>query len=278
MATASDCRAITPQQTSAGRGLVILLHGWEGCADSDYMLSVSSRLYQAGFSVFRLNLRDHGNTQALNPELFHSCRIDEVVNAVKCVMQSHPALRVALVGQSLGGNFAVRVAARAPKAGIDLHRVVAVCPVLKPHSTMQALEEGFWVYRQYFLRRWRRSLLAKAVAFPGRYEFGDLRKFQTLTATTDFFVRNYTDFATLDDYLNGYTLTGSTLQGLSVPTRLILAADDPVVPSDDLKNIQRSDALTVDLFAHGGHCGFIETYGIRRWIDTQIVDDLRQHL
>ncbi len=163
-------------QRSATRGLVILLHGWEGSAAASYVLSAGGRLYEAGFDVFRLNFRDHGDTFALNRELFHSCRIDEVVGAVQRIIATHRAPRMFLVGHSLGGNFALRVAARAPAAGIDLARVVAICPVLRPHSTMRALEEGLWVYREYFLRRWRRSLLAKAACFPELYDFGNLRE------------------------------------------------------------------------------------------------------
>ena len=65
------------------RGLALLLHGWEGSAESGYMLHAAARLLAAGFDVFRLNFRDHGDTHHLNEDLFHSCRIDEVVNAVR---------------------------------------------------------------------------------------------------------------------------------------------------------------------------------------------------
>ena len=45
---------------------------------------------------------------------------------------------------------------------------------LMAQGTMRALEDGLWVYRSYFLRRWRRSLLAKAACFPELYDFGDV--------------------------------------------------------------------------------------------------------
>ena len=38
-------------------GLVVLLHGWEGSADSTYVLDAANRLLLAGFDVFRLNFR-----------------------------------------------------------------------------------------------------------------------------------------------------------------------------------------------------------------------------
>jgi predicted alpha/beta-fold hydrolase len=263
-------------QVGASRGLAILLHGWEGSAAASYVVSVGGRLYNSGFDVFRLNFRDHGETFALNRELFHSCRIDEVVSAVRQITAAHPAPRRFLIGHSLGGNFALRTAARAPDAGIDLTRVVAICPVLRPHSTMRALEDGLWIYREYFLRRWRRSLLAKAACFPELYEFGDLRRFPTLTATTRFFVERYTGFPDLDAYLHGYAVTGEALAQLEVPTRLIAAADDPVIPIEDLADIAVTPALSIDVFPRGGHCAFIDSYRLRSWLDRAVLSELEQ--
>ena len=256
------------------RGLVVLLHGWEGSVSSSYMLSAGTRLFEAGFEVFRLNFRDHGGTHSLNEDLFHSCRIEEVVNAVAAIGRSHPAQRLCLVGQSLGGNFALRVGVRAAAAGIALDRIVAVCPVLEPESTMTALEQGFWIYRHYFLRRWRESLRAKAAAFPHRYDFGALERFRTLTETTAFFVRRYTEFPDLESYLRGYAITGSILSGLTVPSSVLAARDDPVIPSKDLERIARSPALHVTLLPRGGHCGFVDSYSLRSWIDERILAEL----
>jgi predicted alpha/beta-fold hydrolase len=255
-----------------------MLHGWEGSAAASYVLSTGSRLFAAGFDVFRLNFRDHGNTFALNRELFHSCRIDEVVGAVGSIVAAHHTPRVFLVGHSLGGNFALRVAARAPGAGIHLTRVMAVCPVLRPHSTMRALEEGLWVYRAYFLRRWRRSLLAKAECFPDLYEFGDLRRLPTLTATTEFFVTRYAGFQDLDSYLAGYAITGDALAGLTVPSRIIAAADDPVIPIDDLQDVAVTSSLQIDVIPHGGHCAFIESLSLRSWVDRAVQGEIESAL
>ena len=258
----------------AARGLVVLLHGWEGSADSNYILSAGSALLAAGFAVFRLNLRDHGDTKALNEGLFHSCRIDEVFNAVMRLRERHADERFAIVGHSLGGNFALRIAARAGAAGLAIDRVLAVCPVLRPHSTMQALDHGPWFYRYYFLARWRRSLAEKAAAFPHLYRFGDLRRFATLSATTAYFVENYTEFDSLDQYLEGYAVTGEALASVAVPTRILLAADDPVIPVDDLGSVAKPAAMKVSLLPHGGHCGFIDSLTGPSWIDREIVADL----
>jgi hypothetical protein len=263
-------------QLGRAKGLAVLLHGWEGSAAASYVISVAGLLYDAGYAVFRLNFRDHGETFALNRDLFHSCRIDEVVGALAAITAQHTEDRTFIIGHSLGGNFALRAAARAPGAGIHVTKVVAVCPVLRPASTMRALEEGLWVYRQYFLRRWRRSLLAKAACFPELYDFGDLSRFPTLTATTEFFATRYARFPDLASYLNGYAITGDALARLAVPARLIAAADDPVIPIEDLEDLARTPALTIDVFAHGGHCAFLEDYGLRSWLDRAVLAELER--
>ncbi len=258
----------------SSRGLVVFLHGWEGCAHSHYVVSAASRVREAGFDTFRLNFRDHGGTFGLNEELFHSCRIDEVVEAVRTVAMRDTSRPVWLAGYSLGGNFALRVASRAPGVGLALKRAIALCPVLDPHSTMHALETGPWFYRHYFLRRWRRSLRAKAAAFPHLYDFGNLRRLPTLTSTTDFFVRRYTVFDDLDSYLGGYAITGDVLADLRVPSTLIAAADDPVIPVRDLRYVASSGALEVIVTPQGGHCAYLSDYSLRSWLDDVVLQQI----
>jgi predicted alpha/beta-fold hydrolase len=92
------------QVREEARGLIVLLHGWEGSARSAYLLNTGARMLEEGFDVFRLNFRDHGDTHHLNPELFHSGRLDEVVGAVHAIQQQFAPVALALAGFSLGGN------------------------------------------------------------------------------------------------------------------------------------------------------------------------------
>ena len=89
----------------------MLFHGWEGSVESTYMLQTGSRLLAEGWDVFRLNFRDHGDSHDLNEALFHSCRIDEVVHALRRHRASAGRRdRWRSAGFSLGGNFALRAA------------------------------------------------------------------------------------------------------------------------------------------------------------------------
>jgi uncharacterized protein len=261
-------------QAAAGRApareLAILLHGWEGSADSLYVLSLGAHLFSLGCDVFRLNFRDHGPTHHLNEDIFHSCRLDEVVGAVRSIQAMIPERRVTLAGFSLGGNFALRVAARAPTAGVSLERAVAICPVLRPHSTMDVLEDGWFIYRQYFIAKWKRSLRLKQQCFPERYDFSTILAQRSIKAMTQILVERYSEFPDLDAYLRGYAIVGDALARLEVPSHILFSLDDPIIPARDLHELARSPQLEVTMLPHGGHCGFMDRFNSESWADRQV--------
>ena len=263
-----------PQRALSPRRLAVLLHGWEGSADSLYLLSVAQMLHERGFTIVRLNLRDHGGSHALNRELFHSCRIAEVVGAVGGLQALYPDASLSLAGFSLGGNFCLRIGARAPRAGIRVARIVAVCPVIDPATTLAALERGPAMYRQYFLFKWRRSLRAKQLAWPDDYDFGELLADPSLTAMTEHMVMKYAGFLDLASYLQGYAITGDALATLEAPAHLITAGDDPMILAHDLDRLARPPSLQLTVTPHGGHCGFIDAFSGPSWIDRMIVQEL----
>lgn len=256
--------------------LLVLHHGWEGSADSLYVLSLGQAALDAGFDVLRLNLRDHGATHHLNRDLFHSCRIVEVVGAVSRIQELNPGHEISLAGFSLGGNFALRVGARARSAGLRLKRIVAVCPVLDPAVTLEALEHGPALYREYFMLKWRRSLRRKQSAWPDQYDFSDLLGERSLTGMTATMVAEYTDFADLQSYLRGYAITGDALEGLEVESRIITSMDDPMILPGDLRRLRRVPALSITLTRYGGHCGFVERLGGGTWIDSEVLAEVQR--
>jgi len=252
------------------KGLVVLIHGWLGGNDSMYLLSSANTLFLDGFNIFRLNLRDHGDSAHLNQGLFNSTRLDEVVNAVGRIQQLFPHQHNYLTGFSLGGNFALRVASKAPQKGLRLDKVVSVCPVINPHKTNQNIQEGLFIYHSYFQKKWRRSLLKKLDYFP---EYGyreKLKTFKTLEEMNQYFVPNHTDFNTTDDYLKGYSIDGDYLSGLAIPCHIISSIDDPVIAANDLQELAPSPHLTVELTRYGGHCGYIDSFKLTSWIDGRL--------
>lgn len=258
----------------ASRGLVLLLHGWEGSVDSSYMRLTAVELLREGFEVFRLNFRDHGDTHHLNEGLFHSNRIDEVVRAAVQVAQLYPDRPMAVAGYSLGGNFALRLALRAPTAGLRLAHVAAVCPVLDPARTMDSMEQGLPVYLWYFERKWRGSLARKRALFPQTHAFDDQVLGLRMRPLTQWMVERHTDFGTLERYFDGYSIAGDRLAALQVPASILMAEDDPVIPIDAFRKLQLPAGALLEISPWGGHCGFLESAKLdgfaERWIAGRI--------
>ena len=262
------------RQSELGRepakDLVVLLHGWEGSADSLYVLSLGAHLFELGCDVFRLNFRDHGPSHHLNPDIFHSCRLDEVVGAVKRIRQLAPDARLSLAGFSLGGNFALRVAAKSSTSELQLERTIAICPVLRPHSTMEILEHGSFIYRQYFISKWKRSLRLKQRLFPDLHDFHAILAQHSLQTMTELLIERYSEFPNVDAYLNGYAIVGDVLARLDVPSHVLMSLDDPIVPAHDLSALARSPNLEVITLPHGGHCGFMDGLNRESWADRRV--------
>lgn len=250
--------------------VVILIHGWEGSAESSYLLAAGAALFRNGADVIRLNLRDHGDTHHLNEDIFHSCRLDEAVGAVHALVGMHPGRRVYLAGWSLGGNFTVRIAHRAPQAGFRLAHAFAVSPVVDPANSYRAMAEGLPFYRHYFLRKWRRSLRLKQAAFPGRYSFEEVLRMSDLREMTAHLIDKFGEFDSVDAYFAGYALSAEMLEGASQPLTVVTAEDDPVIPGHDFAAFRSQGNFTLEVYPHGGHCGFMERIGPHSWIDDRL--------
>ena len=259
----------------APRGLVLLLHGWEGSSESGYMRHTAARLLADGFDVFRLNFRDHGETHHLNEGLFHSCRLQEVVQAARWVSDRFPSPAFLAAGYSLGGNFALRLALAAPAAGIPLVHAAAVCPAVDPSAVMRTLETGPAFYNWYFMRKWRGSLRKKRALFPQHHDFDDGVLAKDMRGLTHWLVQRHTDMADVEDYFNGYAVAGGRLSDLTIPVSVLAAADDPVIPVDTLHALQLPAHSTLEVADHGGHCGFIEGTDLRgyaeRWVSARLL-------
>jgi uncharacterized protein len=252
----------------------LVLHGWEGSHESIYALSLAQLLYEKGFDVVRLNLRDHGETHHLNQELFHSCRLPEVIGAVGALQRQFPGRALSCVGFSLGGNFLLRVGARAAETAAELERIIAISPVLDPPATLVALETAMPGYQGFFVRKWRRSLLKKQAAWPLHYDFADVGHMRGLREMTAELVRRHSEFASLEEYLEGYSITGPKLASLTVPAHILTSLDDPMIPAAGLARLAHPASLEITVTRYGGHCGFIDRLEGITWAERFVLKKL----
>jgi predicted alpha/beta-fold hydrolase len=166
------------------------------------------------------------------------------------------------------------VASRAVDSHLDLANVIAISPVLDPVTTLVALERAIPGYQLYFIRKWMKSLLKKQAAWPQIYDFREIGRLANLRRMTTEMLRRWTEFTSLDEYLNGYSIVGSVLANLQVPAHIITSLDDPIIPARDLPRLARNPSLKLTVTRHGGHCGFLERLNGPSWVEHRVIDEL----
>lgn len=250
----------TPAKT---RGLAVLLHGWEGHAQSADMIHLAESLNDSGFDCFRLNLRDHGDSAHLNPGLFNATLINEVVIALENLVSRFKPEHLFLIGNSLGGNFALRIGIHGSAQLPQLRRIVAVCPPLNPKKSTERIDSHL-IFRRYFRRHWNRSLNTKQKHFPHLYNFAQIKRESSIMSMVAWLQGRHTPFSSMQDYFFGYSVPHDHLQRLPCPTLIIAARNDPVIPVEDFLAIKAQPQLRIHLLERGGHLGFVRPWPYTR--------------
>lgn len=271
----ADWDCASGDTAAPGDKLAVLLHGWEGSSQSSYTTTTAATLLAAGYDVLRVNFRDHGDSHALNRNLFSSDRHDEVADAIAVFLRDQPYRQRFIAGYSMGANFTLRIAADFGSQ-LGLCCAVAVCPPTDPAASMRAIAAGSVIYRQYFYRKWRRSLAKKLACFP-EWDYGELlAEARNLNDLNHTFIPRFSRYQRVADYFASYQITGQRLAGLAIPAQLIATEDDPVIPVADLAQVAEQPQLTVERHRYGGHCGFISNWRGESWVEGRIVELFNQ--
>jgi predicted alpha/beta-fold hydrolase len=261
------------------RGLVIFLHGWEGCSHSLYNLMIGARLLEGGYDLLRLNLRDHGpgyhvDAHSLNPGLFRATMDLEATIAAQYAARWSGGAPVYLVGPSLGGSFVLRMAMRQRTHPIaNLAKVVAINPAINPSRATDLVDSQSAIL-YYFRSRWAQSLRAKQARFPELYDFAPALRMAKVRPMTDWVVRRYTDYADAEEYFGGYAVRGRMLHDIAAPTTIITAADDPVVDVADFHRLDAPPHVDVQIHRYGGHVAYVEGWPLRHRLPELILAEL----
>jgi len=264
--------SMSRQSQPHNKGLVVLLHGWEGSSESTYIRTTGRFLFNRGFDVFRLNLRDHGPSHHLNTGIFYAVLLDEVFDAVRQISEAEQKKPVFIAGFSLGGNFALRVARRCATRPIDnLRQVFSISPVLNPDKATDRIDNNRFLLK-YFLKKWRRSLAIKQRLYPRHYDFSAIMDLDNIREMTERLVARYSGYENAEAYFKGYTLINNDLKGITIPTTILTSKDDPIIPVEDFYSLHTSNATRMIVQSYGGHNGFLDGWRLNGWYE-QIMED-----
>ena len=243
------------------RPTLLALHGLEGSSAAHYMRGLADKAFSIGFNVVLLNQRNCGGTEHLSDGLYHSGMSSDPAAIIEELVRLDGLTRIAVIGYSLGGNIALRLAgAHGPSGPADaITSVCAVSPTMDLSRCVDALEQpSNLLYELNFVRNLRGRMRRKARAFPGRFNLKALSGVRTVRGFDEAFTAPHHGFKDADDY---YFRASSlrVINNIAIPTLILSAKDDPFVPSDQFSepSVVANPAITTTITECGGHCGFL---------------------
>ncbi len=256
------------------KGLIILLHGWEGSSHSGYILNSANYFYQKGFSIFRFNFRDHAETHHLNEELFHGNLIEENFLAMKKILENFKERKNYLIGFSIGGNYTIRLALKFSKEKHkSINHFFSISPSINPGKATLKMDKNF-LLRNYFLKAWRNSLELKEKFFPYKYNFKKYYNSKTVYELTEQIITEYSNFNSAKEYFDAYGIKSDFTKNLKIPLLILTSEDDPVCPVEDFYNLKENSFLKLIITKYGGHNGFIQNLKYETFYHKIILDEL----
>jgi hypothetical protein len=260
----------------ADRLTVLLVHGLGGSADAPYVLGAARLAHRAGANVVRLNQRNCGGTEALTPTLYHSGMSGDLAAVVRELVARDGLSRVLVAGFSMGGNLALKMAGEmgggAPAALVG---VCAVSPALDLQETVRNLgKPSNRPYQWNFVRGLRRLVERKKRLYPGLYDTSGLDRLRTVRDFDELYTAPHGGFADADDY---YARSSALplVPRIRVPTLIVHARDDPLVPGEPLlrPGAAENPHVAKALPPHGGHVAFVSGgKGERFWAEERLAD------
>jgi len=214
-----------------------------------------------------LTLRGSGPRAAPTRTLYHAGLTDDVTAALQWLAARSRVGSIVVVGFSLGGHVSLRLAAQWQDAVPERVRaLVSVSAPVDLDAVVTHLDRGSsWPpYRSYLLRSLLQNVRRLRQRWPEMKAVGpiELAKIRTLRDYDDCIVAPMHGYAGAGAYYEAVSC-GPELSRIRVPTLLLHAEDDPMVPWSTVEPFVREAgvALTVKVTQHGGHVGFFENLG-----------------
>lgn len=268
--TEEHTQVLVQTQRPAGTALgeIVMVHGLEGAGDAGYITSMAWDALKAGFIAHRFHMRTCGNTESLCKTLYHAGLTSDLRVFLEKLGREDSGLPIFLIGFSLGGNVSLKLAGELGETDL----IQGVCAISTPIDLAMGVRRiGRFdnrIYENRFLARMRKRLLAT-----GRYSREILHSAKTLYEIDDRLTAPSFGFENADHY---YATQSSRnyLDGIRVPTLLIQAKDDTLVPFEMFDHPALSSNPHLRLIAtdHGGHLGFLSRRAPRFWIDEVVLD------
>jgi uncharacterized protein len=257
-----------------GAPVALLLHGGTGSHRSGLVVRLARLLLPRGVRVVRMDLRGAGRGAALARRSYHGGLTSDVRAAAREVHAWSPGSPLALVGFSLGGNLALKLAGEADDEPVPgLERVAAIGPPLDLARCGELLARPEnRLYDRWFLAHLVAQARERARLLPDLPRLPDPAP-RTVREFDDSWTAPQWGFAGVDDYYQ--RASALPYVGLiRVPAFVLTARDDPFIAVGPFEELAPPPHVAVRIAEHGGHLGFLGTDGAGgiRWAEQRVAE------
>jgi len=273
--TEPGVQVLVHSQAPAGQPVaqLILVHGLEGSSAAGYARSLAQAALEAGCSVHRFNMRSCGGTEHLSGRtLYHSGQTSDLFAVIQKLKSGAP---IFLGGFSLGGNVVLKLAG---ELGESADRLIAgVMATSTPIDLAACVREldkpSNSIYANRFVTRLKERVRAKERVTPGLFDLSTLDRVKNIYDFDDRITAQAFGFGSADNYYATQS-ANQFLGRIRVPTLLVQAMDDPLIPFPvyDHPAFAENPHLRLIATEHGGHLGFISKTRPRFWLDQVLVN------
>ena len=265
----------TPPQWRPDSPTVLLLHGLCGCHQSSYMMRLALKLWRRGIRAIRMNMRGCGAGVGLARQPYHSGRSPDVLAVLEALQGQSPQSLVTLLGFSLGGNVMLKFAGELGRRAEALcTQIIAVCPPADLAACSRLLSQpSNRLYERYFMRRLLAAVAERHRLYPDLAPV-NLPERLSLYRFDNLYTAPQCGFADADDYY-ARSSAASLVPQITLPCRILFAADDPVIDAAVFDCAALPPNVEVVRTSQGGHMGFLGRPGRPggyRWMDACLLD------
>lgn len=241
---------------------LLILHGLEGSIHSAYAKRILNYCNDQKIAAVFMHFRGCSGEPNRQLRGYHSGETSDLRRVIDH-LKSNGVSDIALLGYSLGGNATLKYMGEA-KTDAAIRCATAVSAPLRLDICADTMDRGFAkIYQRTLLGRLIKKMHLKRHLMDERDQhFPDPSNMHNFRHFDDAFTAPIHGFDSARDYYQRCSAK-QFLCGIDKPTLIIQSRDDPFMTAEVLpEEKDLSEAVTLELSAHGGHVGFI---GGRLW-------------
>ena len=238
---------------------ILILHGLEGCARSNYVQDLMRQLGSLGWRTVVMQHRNCGEKPNRLAQSYHAMRWQELDWTVENLRGRFPGAPIGVVGFSIGGSILLNWLGQN-----EIKHIATACAISVPYKLAPCadrLNQGFSkIYQTYLMGRLKRSAVRKGDLLKDALGLSDLSqiiKLNTLWEFDDLLTAPLHGFKNVHDYYEKASCH-QYLRGVQLPTLLVHALDDPFMVPEVVPQASELSGLIQTAFVPvGGHVGFV---------------------